>query len=105
MSTMNATSFDRAAAIGAMIPPSLWPIRPIFLGSISFRSLEEVEAREHVAREVFARRRLDGAGRAADAAVVDAKDRDAAPGEVIGQDEEGLVAQQAFVAILRLPSP
>ena len=36
---MNATSDDRVATMGAMIPPSLWPIRPIRVASISLRVL------------------------------------------------------------------
>ena len=72
MSTMNATSFERAAAIGAMIPPSLWPIRPNLVG-VDVRSfLQESRAPdEHVAREVLACRGLDRPGRSADSAVVD----------------------------------
>ena len=37
--TMKATSLERAATIGAMIPPSLWPIRPILWLSMSGRDL------------------------------------------------------------------
>ena len=36
---MKATSLDRVATSGAMIPPSLWPIRPMALGSMSGRAL------------------------------------------------------------------
>ena len=38
---------------------------------------------------------------AADAAVIDAQHRDAAPGQVIGEDPEGLVAHHGLVAVLR----
>src|SRR5437763_1613863 len=38
---MKATSGDRAATIGAMTPPSLWPIRPIAFGLTSLRALRK----------------------------------------------------------------
>src|SRR5207245_813489 len=43
--TIQATSEEREAIRGAMIPPSLWPMRPILFESISFCDAVVVEAR------------------------------------------------------------
>ena len=42
--TMNDTSFDRDAMMGAMMPPSLWPMRPTFFASTSLRFLRKLTA-------------------------------------------------------------
>ena len=52
--TMKATSVDRAATIGAMTPPSLWPIRPIACRVDLAPRLEEGDAGQDVAGEVVA---------------------------------------------------
>ena len=44
INTMNAMSSDCDAAIGATIPPSLWPIRPIRAGWMSLRFLSRSTA-------------------------------------------------------------
>src|SRR5436190_1192681 len=54
-----------------------------------------------VGGEVLAGGRGDVAGRLREAAVVAAQDRDAAAAEVVGEDQEGPVAQEPLVAVLR----
>jgi hypothetical protein len=70
------------------MPPSLWPIRPTRAASMSVlgRSLGEV------------------AGGFREAAVVVAQHRDPAPGEIVGQHQERLVAHEGLVAVLRAGS-
>ena len=103
--TMNATSFDRAAAIGAIRPPSLWPIRPIFAGSISFRPFRKATPASASPAKSSLVERGRRARRAADTAVIDPQHRDPAAGQGIGDDQERLVAQDRLVAVLRPRSP
>ena len=99
--TMNATSPDCAAAIGATIPPSLWPSRPIRFGVDLGAALEERHRGEGVGGEVRGGGTLALRGGAADAAVVAAQDDDAVAGEVVGDQAERLEAEQLLVAVLR----
>ena len=69
-----------------------------------FAALEKCDSREHILGKVGRSGIRDAAGRAADAAVVDAQHRDAAAREKVGQHEERLVFEDRFVTILRLPS-
>ena len=71
---------------GAMSPPSLWPIRPIFLAidllaGPSRNSIAAITS----AGEVLAGGAGDLPGRAADATVVHAQHRDPLAGEVVGE--------------------
>ena len=100
---MNATFFDFDRRHGRDDPPFAMADQADLLGVDLASSLQIVEAGEHVAGEIFTRRRLDVARRPADSAVVDAQNGHAATGEVIGQDKERLVAEE-LSSRLALPS-
>ena len=97
---MNATSFDAGRRDRCDHPAFAMADQAHLLG-VDFRSsLQESQAGQCVSREVFAGRGLGRAGGPADSTVVDPQDCNPAPGEVIRQNEERLVAQNAFIAIL-----
>ena len=62
---------------------------------------QQVEAGAHVAGEVGEGGVGVAAGAAADAAVVDAQDREAGARQPVGEQQEGLVADELLVAVLR----
>ena len=68
-------------------------------GSMPESGFQECDTGQRIGGEVLGGTAF--AGGAADAAIVDAQDSDAAAGEGIGQDQERLVSRQRFVAILR----
>ena len=86
--------------MGAMRPPSLWPMMPTRRGSVSGRGGEEIQGRLRVRGEIQAGRRAEAARGRGGAAVVIAQDRYAPAGEGVGDDEEGLVAEYGLVPVL-----
>ena len=95
---MKATAGFRAPTSGAMIPPSLWPIRPTFCLFTSARLIRNATPASSTQSPL--RRRREAAGRLRHAAIVDPEHHDALAREVIGQRKEWPVPHQALVAVL-----